>query len=658
MRRRGIRGLFSSKPPQHDRRPADRSVSPSRRTFSDTIMEENIVSAEEIISRWGSDVAGSLFSAAGRPDSARFLRAASELHRSMIFFSAPSEESTASREERSAALFRAHDLLAAAMRRLECEMHLLLSAHHFVLNHSRFLRPQYASSSDASDVEDGADAISELDAGDEAVRDLGAVAQTMISAGYGKECVNIYKMMRKSFVEESIYRLGFDRTKAHVQKLDSTALESKIRSWLAVFPVVFKTIFSGERFLCDHVFAGSDSIRESCFADITADIAARLLAFPESVARSKRSPEKLFRLLDLYDAVAEHWPEIETLFAFESTASVRSQAVASLLRLAEVTRSTLADFEAAVQREASRSAVPGGDVHPLTRYVMNYLVFLADYETALADIFADFPFQVPYPLPESLFDSAAVATPPVSTPSSPTSSTVASFEGSPRRSSPSSAAAVAGSVSVRIAWFVLVLLCKLDGKAELYREVSISYLFLANNLHYIVRKVKESRLRILLGDEWAARQAEKANHYMGSYRRLAWAKVAETVPTESEDMTAEEAEGRMRRFNNALEAECKAQAVVTDAGMREQVRDSVVEMIVPAYRLFHGLCRAATVSAAAVRFSPEEVRNMIDGVFMGKNGGGSTHASSGSGSSRGSSASGSAHGSATTGSLGESNPPE
>lgn len=640
-----MRGFFSSKQRQHDRRPADRSVSPSRRTFSDTIMEENIVSAEEIISRWGSDVAVSLFSAAGRPDSARFLRAASDLHQSMLFFSAPSAESAASREERSALLFRAHNLLAAAMRRLEREMHLLLSAHHLVLNPIHFLRPQYASSSDASDVEDGADAISELDAGNEVVRDLGAVAQTMISAGHGKECVNIFKMMRKSFVEESIYRLGFDRTKAHVQKLDSTALEPKIRSWLAVFPVVFKTLFSGERFLCDHVFPGSDSIRESCFTDITADIATLLLAFPESVARSKRSPEKLFRLLDLYDAVAEHWPEIENLFAFESTAAVRLQAVASLLRLAEATRSTLADFESAIQREASRSAVPGGDVHPLTRYVMNYLVFLADYETALADIFADFPFQAPYPLPESLFDSAAVATPPVSTPSSPTSSTMNSFEGSPWRSFPSSAAAVAGSVSVRIAWFVLVLLCKLDGKAELYREVSISYLFLANNLHYIVQKVKESRLRILLGDEWAARQAEKARHYVGSYRRLAWEKVAEAVPTKPEDMTEEEAEGLMRRFNNALEAACKAQAVVTGGGMREQVRASVEEMIVPAYRLFYELCMAAAVSSAAVRFSPEDVRNMIDGVFTaGKNGSGSSN--------------GSAHGSATTGSLRESNRPE
>lgn len=638
-----MRGFFSSghsKQRQRDRRSAERAVSPSRRTFSDTMMEDNIASAAEIIGRWGPDVAGSLFSGDGRPESEHFLRAAADLHRSMVFFSAPSAESAASPEERSAALLRAHVLLAAAMRRLEREMQLLLSARRFVLNPIDSLRLQYASSSDASDGENA-----EVDGSGEAVRDLRAVAKTMISAGYGKECVRIYSTMRKSFVEESIYRLGFDRTKAHVQKLDWAAIEPKVQSWLAVFPVAFRTLFSDERFLCDHVFAGSDTIRESCFAEITSDVAARILAFPESVARSKRSPEKIFRLLDLYVAVSEHLPDTETLFAFESTAAVRSQAVASLHRMAEVARATLVDFEAAIQRDASRSAVPCGDVHPLTRYVMNYVVFLSDYKTALADIFADFPFQAPYPLPESLFDATAVATPPLSEPSSSSSSTVNYFEtNNPGRSSPSSlTAAAAGSFSARIAWLVLVLLCKLNGKAELYRKAAISYLFLGNNLQYIVRKVKESSLGVLLGDEWAAHHVVKARHYLSIYKRLAWEKLADEIPTETADTTAEEAERRMRRFDDALEAACKGRAVVSDTEMREQVRESVENMIVPPYRVFYERCKAAT---AAVRFSPEDVKNRIDGVFAGSNGGASSH---------GSSASGSAHGSAATGSSRRSN---
>ncbi|URE49567.1 exocyst complex [Musa troglodytarum] len=332
----------------------------------------------------------------------------------------------------------------------------------------------------------------------------------MISAGYGMECVRVFKTMRKSFVDESVRRLGFERlTQSQIHKFEWEALESKIRDWLAAAPVAFRALFTGERLLCDRVFAGSDSIRESCFADVTRDAAARFLAFPELVARLKRSPEKLFRILDLHNAVAELWPDIESMFRFESTAAIRKQAVNSLLRLTEVARSSLAEFEAAIQRDASRSLITVGDVHPLTRYVMNYLVFLANYQQTLADIFADLAFEPPSPLPESFFDAAEAAS---------------------------------GSISVRIAWLVLVLICKLDVKAELYREVALSYLFLANNIQFIVRKVKESKLRLLLGDLWVARHEAKARHHAASCERLAWSKVAATVPADtSAELDAREA---------------------------------------------------------------------------------------------------------------------
>ncbi|RWW16586.1 hypothetical protein BHE74_00008439 [Ensete ventricosum] len=472
-------------------------------------MEDIIAAAEEVISKWGPEVEASLFYGNGRAEVDRFLRAASDLHRSMFFFTSPSANSAASPATRFEVLFRAQSLLSAAMRRLERELHRLLS------DHCHLLDSHCSSSSDASTVEDAAESITEMESAlDVVMRDLRAVAEAMISAGYTKECL---------------------------RKLDASGLESRIRAWLAAAPIAFRILFSRERLLCDRIFAGSDAIRESCFADVARDAAAALLAFPESAAKSKRSPEQLFRMLDLYDALVELWPDIEWLFTFECTAAVRSQAVVSLLRLAEVARSTLADFEAAIERDASKSPVPGGDVHPLTRYVMNYLVFLADYELALADIFADFPLQTPSPLPDSFFEAAVVATSPTSShPSLSSASTTASSEGSPWNS-PSSASA--GSISVRIAWLVTVLICKLDGKAKLYREVALSYLFLANNIQYILRKVKESELLPLLGDEWVARQGAKARHYAASYAQLACAKVAAAIPA---DMSGMEAGKRMR----------------------------------------------------------------------------------------------------------------
>ena len=368
--------------------------------------------------------------------------------------------------------------------------------------------------------------------------DLRSIAECMISCGYGKECVDIYKTIRRSIVDEGLSRLGFDRlSPARVQKLDWDILESRVRNWLAAFRVAVRTLFADERALCDHVFASSDAIRESCFADISRDPAIYFLGFPELVAlKTKKSPEMVFRMLDMYDSIAELLPEIETIFSQNSTSAVRTQANSSLQRLADAVRSLLNDFEAAMQKDASKSAVPGGGLHPLTRYTMNYLIFLADYGGALTDIYSDQPFQLPASMPELLFGAAA-------TTSAPPSPAYRGGENSP-------------SISLRFAWLILVLLCKLDSKAEAFREVSMAYLFLANNLRYVVNKVRGSQLKDLLGDEWVSRHEYKVRSYTGSYERLAWGKVL-TAASTSKLTNAVEAREAMRLFNEAFTDACR-----------------------------------------------------------------------------------------------------
>ncbi|KAM1175816.1 hypothetical protein ACFX19_028769 [Malus domestica] len=48
------------------------------------------------------------------------------------------------------------------------------------------------------------------------------------------------------------------------------------------------------------------------------------------------------------------------------------------------------------------------------------------------------------------------------------------------------------AVSVHLACLILVLLCKLDMKADICKDVSLSYLFLANNLHFIVENAQQT----------------------------------------------------------------------------------------------------------------------------------------------------------------------
>lgn len=71
-----------------------------------------------------------------------------------------------------------------------------------------------------------------------------------------------------------------------------------------------KLLFAGERQLCDQIFEGIDSLRDQCFAEITANSVAMLLSFGEAIAKSKRSPEKLFVLLDMYEIMREIQSEV------------------------------------------------------------------------------------------------------------------------------------------------------------------------------------------------------------------------------------------------------------------------------------------------------------------------------------------------------------
>ncbi|KAL5227074.1 hypothetical protein ABZP36_015339 [Zizania latifolia] len=63
---------------------------------------------------------------------------------------------------------------------------------------------------------------------------------------------------------------------------------------------------------------GGQSMRDKCFAAITKNSLATLLSFGEAIAMSKRSPEKLFVLLDMYEIICELQADVSNLEALHS----------------------------------------------------------------------------------------------------------------------------------------------------------------------------------------------------------------------------------------------------------------------------------------------------------------------------------------------------
>lgn len=610
MPRKGMTTLFFKSPsPSPSNSPSRSATQPSspRRSFSDSLMEENIKIAQTLITQWDSDSSSytnisSLFHD-DRQEARLYLKSVKDLQSAMQHFLS-SQDSSAEK------LIIAQNLMQSAMKRLEKEFYHILSANREYLDaetvSSRSSRASARSSvSDLeSESEDESRATTEsVSAVDQistiAMSDLKSIADCMISSGYGKECVRIYKIIRKSIVDEGLYLLGVEKLSlSQVQKMDWQVLETKIKNWLSAVKVAVKTLFYGERLFCEQVFAASDSIAESCFNEISKEAAMTLFGFPELVGKCKKlSPEKMFRILDLYQAVSDLWPEIESIFSFESTSAVRSLAVNSLIKLGEAVRTMLTDFESAIQKDSSKTPVPSGGVHPLTRYVMNYISFLADYSGILGDIVFDWPLTISTPLPEAYFGCYDAEESPI---------------------------------SIRLAWLVLVLLCKLDGKAKLYKDVALSYLFLANNLQYVVGKVRRSNVKYLLGEYWVEKHESKVKQYASNYERMGWSKVFASLPEDTTaQISSDQAKSYFKRFNAAFDEAYKKQTswVVPDSKLRDELKVSVAKKLVPVYREFYEKHRVGMRmdcgEDSLVRYAPENLDNYLSDLLYGAASGGS-----------------------------------
>ncbi|KAL2318440.1 hypothetical protein Fmac_032316 [Flemingia macrophylla] len=108
----------------------------------------------------------------------------------------------------------------------------------------------------------------------------------------------------------------------------------------------------------------------------------------EAITKSKRSPEKLFVLLDMYEIMRELQPEIEILFESKACIETKEAAMNLAKRLAQTAQ--FVDFEETVEKDATKTTVMDGTVHHLTSYVSNYVKFLYDYQSTLKQLFHQF----------------------------------------------------------------------------------------------------------------------------------------------------------------------------------------------------------------------------------------------------------------------------
>uniref|UniRef100_A0A7N0UB82 Exocyst subunit Exo70 family protein n=1 Tax=Kalanchoe fedtschenkoi TaxID=63787 RepID=A0A7N0UB82_KALFE len=608
---------WPSPPPGDVSSTASYSLASTPRRNTQSMIDRSIALADLMVTKWNPDTPGyaqvtSLFHES-RQEAMELIKCVFNLQKSMHLIGHDDPKNN---------MVRAHNLMQIAMKRLQKEFYQILSTNRAHLDpESVSARSSRTSSTSSilSDYDDNTtddditqaagDSISELEqVSILAMDNLRSIAECMIASGYGKECLKIYTIIRKSIIDEGLYKLGVEKiSQTHFNKLTWDSQDLKIQRWIQATKIALKTLFAGERILCDHVFEASEAVRESCFAEISRDGANLLFSFPEVVLKTRKSPEKMIRVLDMYTAIVENWSEIEAVFSSDSSSAVRTQALNLLPKFADAARSMLLEFEAAVQKDSTKAAVAGGGVDPLTIYVMNTLSCLSDYSAVVNEILANHPVPDTSRFPDSHIEMS------------------------------SPGAAPAPAISIHVAWLILVLLGKINERSKLYRDASTSYLFHANNLQHVISQVRRSNLKHILGGSWIGKQEKKMKQLVASYDSAAWGAVHESLPRDAAAISAGEAKERFKKFRGKFEEAYRKQSacVVGDQKLRDEIKECVARKLVPRYREFYRVNRSRVGGGGregslslVIRFTPEDVANYLSDLYFDDGGGSESEASS------------------------------
>ncbi|KAK4790350.1 hypothetical protein SAY86_017654 [Trapa natans] len=422
------------------------------------------------------------------------------------------------------------------------------------------------------------------------INDLHDVAKRMVAAGFSVDCSSVYSSCRREFLDESISRLGLQKLSIEeAQKMPWQDLEDEIERWIKAMNVAVRILFPSERRLCDRVFSGLSPTADFSFMEVCRGSMVQLLNFADAVSIGSRSPERLFKVLDVFETLRDLMPELDAQFSDQFCLLLRNEAMAIWKRLGEAIRAIFMELENLIRRDPAKAAVPGGGLHPITRYVMNYLRAACRSRQAL----------------EQVFDESIL---------------------SPNEYAKLDSQAASSSLSVQMAWIMDLLESNLEAKSKIYREAALCSVFMMNNAKYIVQKVKDGDLGALLGEDWIRKHVAKVRQYQQNYMRSSWNKVLGVLKLDTSShadrLEATSMREKLKLFILTLEDICKVQStwVFVDEQMREDLRVAAIKLLVPAYQDFVSrLQNGPEMRKHGARSGVEEIEALIDDLFRGRN---------------------------------------
>ncbi|MCD9646924.1 hypothetical protein HAX54_037177 [Datura stramonium] len=431
---------------------------------------------------------------------------------------------------------------------------------------------------------------------------MNRLATAMISAGFETTCCQVYSISRRNSFYEQMKMLEFEKINVDdVQRMSWDSLEREITRWINVARSCSNTLFPGERKLGESVFSATPMISQSLFNNLARSIVIQILDFAEAVSRTKFSAEKLFKYLDIYNTIRDLIHSIsESLSINDCDHQLKSEILATRDRFGEAAVKIFCDLENSIKNDIARTALPGGAVHPLTRYVMNYLKYACEYRDALENIFKQHAKL-------TATSSSMLKLDPVDKDSETPETT---------------------PLTAKLMTIMDLLDANLEAKSNLYRNPSLRDIFLMNNGRYILQKAKGStEVRQVMGDTWCRRRSMTMRQYHKNYQRETWGRVLQILSHDGMQVngkvTKPVVKERFKNFSTMLDEIHRTQStwVVSDEQLRSELRVSISAVLIPAYRSFCGRFRQYLDNSKHadkyIKYQPEDIETLVDGLFDG-----------------------------------------
>ncbi|CAI5477981.1 unnamed protein product [Closterium sp. Yama58-4] len=480
---------------------------------------------------------------------------------------------------------------------------------------------------------------------------LHAMARRLVENNCATDCTRAYKEKREAALRRNFQRLGVQSmTKAEIHSTPWPQLEERMRRWSEHMHIGM-ILVAGEREACDEVFDGLGSYGEQCFVDLSRSSMLLLAGFGEAVSEIKKTPERLFSFLDMYETTLDLKCTVDELFKGPEGEMMRREYQHLLKTLGQAARATFEKFEEAVKAPPTpeegapaggggypalasptasesgrggfgRSELRGGgllgrlkkmmhkgddsasevasmtstsaaaahstgDIHPITSYVVNYLLLLCNSELPY--------FQILECVFEDMVSNASDSAASIVTPR------------------------VQGRLAFAAARIVDALKTNLGQRAAMLRDETLAELFMMNNLAYVLTKIDASDAGRLLGTAWIGTYGAMVDTHRDRFIMHTLAKF-DVVFSSDERLDTSSLVKRLKTFNIILEQMRQRHMAwtITNRELRAHVKAKTLSGLLDKYREFiirHGNILRNQRSLDVRVLACEEVETMLADSF-------------------------------------------